>query len=109
MRRDYDLYISDIQTCCKKIIRFTENIDENEFFKNELIYDAVRSNLITIGEASKNLPENIRNKFQDVEWKKICGLRDILTHAYFGIDNAILWDVVHSKIPSLLESLNNSN
>lgn len=70
-----------------------------------MVFDAVLRNLITLGEAAKNLPEEIRNKHHDIEWKKICGLRDILTHAYFGIDNAILWEVVHSKIPELLKAL----
>lgn len=47
-------------------------------------------NLIIIGEAAKGLPENHRNEFKNIEWKKICGLRDIITHAYFGIDNEII-------------------
>ena len=78
-----------------------------QFSKDEMAYDAVLRNLLIIGEAAKNLPEDTRKKYPDVEWKKICGFRDIIAHAYFGIDNTILWDIIQSKIPVLWKSLKN--
>jgi len=69
-------------------------------------YDAVIRNLEIIGEASKNLPDGIRSSHPAVEWRKVSGLRDILIHTYFSIDNGILWDIVKVKIPALLQSLN---
>lgn len=64
-------------------------------------------NLEVIGEASKNLPEHTRSSYPKVEWRKVSGLRDILIHAYFSINNVILWDVIKTKIPELLKALNN--
>jgi uncharacterized protein with HEPN domain len=59
----------------------------------------VLRNLEVIGEAVKQLPAEVRAAHPDVEWQKIAGLRDILIHAYFGID--IVWDVVSNKLPEL--------
>ena len=86
-------------------MKYTEKLSEEQFFKDELIYDAVLRNLLVIGEAAKNLPESFKTPFSHVEWKKICGLRDIIAHTYFGLDNSILWDVIHNKIPALLDQL----
>jgi uncharacterized protein with HEPN domain len=45
--------------------------------------------------------KDIREKYQKIEWKKAAGLRDIVVHGYFGIDDDIIWDVVENKIPGL--------
>ncbi len=66
-----------------------------------MMRDAVIRNLEIIGEAVKNVPVEVRNKFPEVDWKKIAGLRDILIHAYSGINEQILWDIVENKIPGL--------
>lgn len=105
MPRDFQLYLQDIKTACEKIVKYTKNMSQEQFYKDEITYDAVLRNLLVIGEAAKNIPENIKSQFAHIEWKKICGLRDIIAHTYFGIDNAILWDVVQSKIPVLLSEL----
>lgn len=104
MPRDYLLYLADIRVSCEKIIRYTKGLSKEQFFRDELTYDAVLRNLLVIGEAAKNLPEIITRQFSLVDLKKICGFRDI-AHAYFGIDNAILWDIVDTKISALLDAL----
>ena len=58
-------------------------------------------NLEVVGEAVKRLPEQVRSRQPDVEWKKIAGLRDILIHEYFGINVEVVWDVIQHKLSGL--------
>ena len=99
MSRDPRVYLEDILESIRRIRAYVEGIDQNGLGADELRLDAVVRNLEVIGEAVKRLPEDLRTKESDVEWKKIAGLRDILIHHYFGIDVAIIWDIVATKIP----------
>ena len=105
MSRDSQFYINDIIKCCKRIIIYVEQYNYDKFCRDEKTYDAVVRNLGIIGEAVKNLSNEVKFLYPNVPWKKIAGLRDIIVHAYFGIDNIILWDIVESKIPFLLKEL----
>ncbi len=77
----------------------------NNLRKDDKTYDAVVRNLEIIGEAAKNIPEAARVKMAGIEWKKTAGLRDVIAHAYFGIDDAILWDVLRHKVPDLRQTI----
>lgn len=76
-----------------------------QFLADDRTFDAVLHNLQIIGEAAKNVPQDIRDRYSEVEWRKIAGLRDILAHAYFSLENEIIWDIVQNKIPPLLEQV----
>lgn len=54
-----------------------------------------------IGEATKNISNNFRKKYKDVDWKNIAGMRDKLIHFYFGVKWDVVWSVIHDKIPEL--------
>ena len=69
--------------------------------ENGMLQDAVIRNLEIIGEAAKGLPESFRDSRLDVEWRKISALRNILAHAYFGIDNEVIWDLATKEVPLL--------
>lgn len=84
-----------------KIERYTDKLSFDDFRDHELVVDGVVRNLEIIGEAVKKVPEEMRARYSDVEWKKIAGIRDILIHAYFIVDIEILWDVVKNKLPAL--------
>ena len=83
---------------------FIEGFSLPELIRDEKTYDAVVRNLEIIGEAAKHIPDDIRELIPQIEWRKVAGMRDMLIHAYFGIDNDILWDVAKNKVPQLLEA-----
>jgi uncharacterized protein with HEPN domain len=56
-----------------------------------------------IGEAARNIPNDIKSRFTDIPWNEITGMRDILIHKYFGIDLELTWEVVEKDIPDLKE------
>jgi uncharacterized protein with HEPN domain len=66
-----------------------------------MLIDAIIRNFEVIGEASKNIPKKIRDKYPDVEWKEATGFRNVLIHNYFGIDVEAVWDTLHNNIPKL--------
>ncbi len=77
------------------------NLDKTEFLHNETIKRAYVRSLEVIGEAVKQLPEALRQKYDAIEWRAMAGMRDRLIHNYFGVDYEIVWDVVIHKIPKL--------
>jgi uncharacterized protein with HEPN domain len=101
MKRDVRVYIEDIQESINKIEEYTKKITENDFYKNTQIQDAVLRRLEIIGQAVKNIPEEIRKRYPGIPWKKIAGLRDVLIHEYFGVNLKRAWKVIREDIYTL--------
>ena len=94
MHRDYRLYLEDIIEAIRKIKEYTDKTDFSTFSKDTKTQDAVVRNLEIIGEASGRIPEKVRQLAPGIEWRKIVGIRNVLSHEYFGISLPIVWDVV---------------
>jgi len=105
--RDWKVFVKDILKCSEKIISFTSGYNFEKFVSDEKTYDAVLRNMEIIGEAVKNIPDSVRKDYDFIEWKKIAGLRDIVIHDYFGVNDDIIWDVVTNKIPQLRKDILN--
>lgn len=101
MPRDYEIYLKDILESITKIEEYTDNISLEDFLADKMREDAVIRNLMTIGEAAKNIPKDVKSKSVGIEWEEIAGLRDILIHQYFGTDIETIWDVIKKDIPEL--------
>ncbi len=103
MPRDFKLYLDDIIEAADKIFLYVHDMDFQRFSSDSRTVDAVVRNLEIIGEASRNLPDEIKSKSEisELEWKKIAGLRNILAHEYFGINFHVVWDIIQKKLEPL--------
>ena len=99
------MYLQDITQSCGKILRFTDGLTQSGLVRDEKTYDAVVRNLEIIGEAAKHISDQLRKQLTGIEWRKVAGLRDMLAHAYFGIDDDILWDIIQNKVPHLAKTI----
>ncbi|MEE8358594.1 MAG: DUF86 domain-containing protein [Candidatus Hydrothermarchaeales archaeon] len=98
-RRPYRLFVEDIIESMDKLDRYTNGLTHKTFASNELVVDASIRNLEIIGEASKNIPDEVREKYSAIPWKRMTGLRNITIHEYFGIDLDIIWEIITKNLP----------
>jgi uncharacterized protein with HEPN domain len=96
--REYLLHILDETTY---IMTSSTRLDRETFSQDETLKRAYIRSIEVIGEAVKHLPNELRQKYNSIEWRAMAGMRDRLIHSYFGVDYDIVWDVVVRKIPQL--------
>ena len=104
-QREWRFYIDDMIRFSKKVLRYTQNLDQAAFINNEPYYDATLRNLELIGEAATNIPENIKINHPEIPWRQIIATRNRIIHGYLGIDNDIIWSIIIDEIPELLTAL----
>lgn len=99
-------YLERIINYSSKIIRYLEEVTRiEEFESNEEKIDAVLLNLEQIGETAKKLSEEFKDNISTIEWNKIIGLRNLISHEYEGVDLTIIYNVATINIPELLKLL----
>ena len=101
MPREIDLYLYDILDAIKNIQEYTSGFTYDDFTSSRMCVDAVIKNFLIIGEAVKKIPGEMKSEHTSTDWKNIAGLRDVLVHAYFRIDDEILWDIIQNKLENL--------
>lgn len=101
MTREYKLFIRDILDSINKANAFIGSMEYKEFFLDEKTKSAVVWQLQIIGEAAKNIPKKIRDKYKAVPWSAMAKIRDKITHFYFGIKYEIVWKVIKEELPAI--------
>jgi uncharacterized protein with HEPN domain len=99
IKREYNLYLEDMLTSMLRIEEYIGDMSFREFKMNYLIVDAIVRNFEIIGEAAKNIPEEVKNKYPEIPWKKMYGLRNLIAHEYFGIDYEMIWEISKKNLP----------
>jgi len=97
--RTYIMYFEDIILAMKRIAEYIEGLSFTKFKRDYKTVDAVIRNFEIIGEAAKNIPVEIKDKYPEVPWAEMYLLRNKVSHEYFGIDYEIIWDVALNYLP----------
>ena len=100
------LYLEDIQTSMNRIQEYIADFDYDSFSRDNKTVDAVIRNFEIIGEATKNLPKVVQERYPDTPWSAMYRLRNRVTHEYFGIDYQIIWRIANEYLPENLKQIN---
>jgi uncharacterized protein with HEPN domain len=101
MKRNYKLFLEDISDRIAKIDAYTAGISFEEFVQDDKTVSACIREIEVIGEATKQIPKEITEKFDDLPWSLMAKMRDKLIHWYFEIDEEIVWNVAKDKLPDI--------
>ncbi|MEN8265323.1 MAG: DUF86 domain-containing protein [Nitrospirota bacterium] len=101
MAREYSDYIEDILIAMDKASSFIEGINFDDFKSDDKTIFAVVRAIEIIGEATKHIPEDARQKYSEIPWKEMAGMRDVLIHDYISVDVETVWLTANNKIPQI--------
>mgnify|MGYP001025377106 CR=1 FL=1 len=94
-------FVNSIFEEIRKIENFVKSVEYNDFLRDEKLQYAIYKAFENIGEATKNISKDTKEKHPEIPWKKLAGLRDKLSHGYFGIDTERVWEAIYGDIPLL--------
>jgi len=100
-QRDYLDYLNDIYDSINKGIEFISEMSYEDFSKDEKTQFALIRVIEVIGEASKKIPSEIKIQSQEIPWREISGMRDLLVHDYFGVNIQVVWETAKNDLPEL--------
>ncbi|HCL81840.1 MAG: hypothetical protein A2077_05345 [Nitrospirae bacterium GWC2_46_6] len=101
MTRDFSLFIKDILEAINDIENFIGDIDFESFSSDRKTRVAVIHEIEIIGEAAKNIPKTIRDRYKELPWQDMAKMRDKISHFYFGVKYEIVWKVVKERLPEI--------
>ena len=93
--------VEDILLAIRKVKRYTAGLSADALAQNEMASDAVLRNFEVIGEAARNLPDELKSAHPEIPWRRMVGLRNVIIHEYFGVDMLIVWELAVHAVPEL--------
>jgi uncharacterized protein with HEPN domain len=99
MKREWKFFIQDIYDAIQYIKEFVGSMKRKDFLADEKTRSAVAFKIENIGEASKNIPKELKAKYKNLPWPEMARMRDKITHFYFGINYKVVWSVVKKELP----------
>ena len=101
MKKDDSVYIRHIRDAFLQIELYIDGVTHEEFLSNSLLQDGVIRQLEVMGEAARNLSEDLRNEYPKIPWRQMISLRNRMIHAYFNVNLQIIWEIIQGDIPNL--------
>lgn len=105
MRPSTREFLEHILDEAKFLLDKSSGLDEDSFLRDETLKRAFVRSVEVMGEAVKQIPDSVRQKYPGVEWRAIAGMRDRLIHAYYGVNYRLVWDAVVNKVPALAQNI----
>ena len=99
IKREFILYLEDMFQSMQRIEEYLGDLDFKKFKMTHIVVDAVVRNFEIIGEASRKIPSDIQEKYPEIPWRKMYGLRNLIAHEYFGIDYEMIWEIAKNNLP----------
>jgi len=99
------MYLADMLEAINRVCEYTSKLTYSSFSENEMVVDAVLRNLEVLGEAARYVPLETRNKYTDIPWASLVGLRNIVIHHYHGVDLENIWQIARKDLPPLKKIL----
>ena len=105
MKKNVKIFLEHILEAMNLIEKYIKDKEKSDFLKFTQLQDSVIRRIEIIGEAMKNIPSDFKGSHENIPWKEIMGMRDILIHQYFGVDLELTWEVVKIDLPKLKKSI----
>ena len=106
MKRDYRLFLEDISERISKIETYIEGMSFEDFVQDDKTVSACIREIEVIGEAVKQIPKEVTERFDELPWSLMAKMRDKLIHWYFEVDEEIVWKVAKEKLPTIKKQIN---
>jgi len=105
MKKNVKHFLEHILEAINLIEEYIKDKEKSDFLKSKQLQDSVIRRIEIIGEAIKNIPSDFKGSHENIPWKEIIGMRDILIHQYFGVDLELTWQVIVVDLPKLKKSI----
>jgi uncharacterized protein with HEPN domain len=103
--RDDRLRLTDVVDACSHIVAFLQGRAEEDLKKDALLLSGVAHQLEIIGEASSHISEQLKNKYPEVPWKRVVGMRHHIAHGYFSLAVEVVWKTCTLDLPTFLRQI----